>query len=361
MEKRETMPEENRREVFMSRVGERQTAESPPGTQAASDAFRLARGAWRPNIEVMPMKVPDRDEWFPISDDLPRPDWLAILEWLDNIVVANDRNAAVEQITAHWLRRLAQALGDGHVLHETEHYFCITTRDASTLKATVEVLDKAREYVLHTLGKAAGIRHVRKLIIMRLSSEDAVCTVWESVQTNSPLASRFFTPGMWPRLFCAMRKTSDEHRHLVGGVIEHLLSYLSLPCWLLSALGQSLRADLLGGRFAVLDETTYALHERCWNAQTIQEFWSGKTFYDSEWLGLSSNLAAVLLDIIRRELHPDYAKVQRFIQTASYDDGGEAAAQRFFGISLGEIAGVFLGEDIDWTPRPTAWHRGEVD
>ena len=339
----------------------RQIAEALCGAQATIRCFSLGSRRGAAKLNVMSMKVPDRDEWFPLSGDLPRPDWLAIQAWMDNAVRSDDYDAAIEQLTAHWLRRLAAALGGTHSLHETEHYFFVTTRDASSTKATAEMLDKARDHVLRTLGKASGIRHVRKFIIMRLANEDAVCSVWESVQPDSPLASLFFTPGIWPLLYTEKRRPSDEYWPLVGGVIDHLLSYLSPPIWIHSALGQSLRVDLLGGRFAVLDEQTHALHQHCWNAQTIQNFWSGKTFHDDEWLYLSCNLAAVLLDIIRRELHPDFAKVQRFIQTASYEDGGESAAQRFFGISLGEIAGVFLGEETDWTPRPAAWHRGESD
>ncbi|HSI13873.1 MAG TPA: hypothetical protein VK961_17640 [Chthoniobacter sp.] len=307
------------------------------------------------------MQVPDRDEWFPLSGDLPQPVWPAIWAWLEQVAPGHDYDEAIEQITAHWLKRLATALGDGHLFCQTETHFFITTQDTSSLKAVAKLLDDARAYVLRTLGKAAGIRHVRKLIILRLRTTDAASSVLESVQTDSPLAARFFRPGAWPLIFCEARNPADERWRMVGQEIDHVLTYLPLPYWLLVAFAQSLQVDLLGGRFAVLTEEAHALHQQCWNARSIQDFWSGDTFFDNEWSSLSYSLAPVLLDIIRRELHPDVAKLQRFIQTASYEDGGEAAAQRFFGISLGEIAGVLLGEDTDWTPRPATWHREEGD
>lgn len=338
-----------------------QTAGAPRSVQAGRRRFSLGSRRGAAKLYAMSMKVPDRDEWFPLLDDLPWPNWRAIWAWLDEVPRGHDYDVAIEQITAHWLKRLAGALGGGYSFHETENYFFITTRDAASIKATAQLLDDARAYVLRTLGKAAGIRHVRKLVILRLNTEDAVWTVLETVQADSPLASQFFRPGGWPLAFCESRRPSDEHWRMVRSLIDHVLTYLPLPFWLVTALGQSLCVDLLGGRFAVLTEETHALHLRCWNAQSIQDFWSGKTFFDDEWASLSYSLAPVLLDIIRRELHPDFAKVQRFIQTASYEDGGESAAQRFFGISLGEIAGVFLGEETDWTPRPAAWHRGESD
>lgn len=358
MEKRETRAEENVREVFMGKLRVRQTAGAPRSVQAGRHRFSLGSRRSAAKLYVMSMKVPDRDEWFSIADDLPRPVWPAIWAWLDQVTPGHDYDAAIEQITAHWLKRLAVALGGGHMFCETENHFFITPREP---KAAVKLLNDARAYVLRTLGKAAGIRHIRKLVILRLSTADAVWSVLESVQADSPLAARFFRPGAWPLIFCEARNPSDERWRMVGQEIDHVLTYLPLPYWLLVALAQSLQVDLLGGRFATLTEETHALHQRCWNAQSIQDFWSGKTFFDDEWASLSYSLAPVLLDIIRRELHPDVAKVQRFIQTASYEDGGESAAQRFFGISLGEIAGVFLGEETDWTPRPAAWHRGESD
>lgn len=304
------------------------------------------------------MQVPDRDEWFPLVGDLPHPNWLAIQMWLDDVAHGTEHDAAIEQITAHWLKRLATALGGGHLFYETENHFFITAREP---KPTVKLLNEARAHVLKTLGKAAGIRHIRKLIILRLGTADAVWSVWESLQTDSALASRFFRPGAWPLIFCETRNASDERWRMVGKEIDHVLTYLPLPYWLLVAFAQSLQVDLLGGRFAVLTEETHALHQQCWTAQSIQDFWSGKTFFDDEWASLSYSLAPVLLDIIRRELRPDFAKLQRFIQTANYKDGGESAAQRFFGIGLGEIAGVFLCDEVDWTPRPHTWHRAEND
>ena len=46
--------------------------------------------------------------------------------------------------------------------------------------------------------------------------------------------------------------------------------------------------------------------------------------------------------------------LMKFISEASRLDAGEAACREVFGISLGGIAGEFLGHG-DWTPRPTEW------
>ena len=307
----------------------------------------------------MPIEVPNRDEWFPIASGLPQPDWLAINEWLGNVVPPDHRDLALEQLTRHWLARLVDALGGAHTLHETKSFFLLSTRDVAGNKATIEMLDKTRDHVLATLGKAAGIKDTRKLIILRLTNEDATWAVWASIQPESPEAVEFFSTGSWPVIFCEGHRPTGDYWRLVGSTVDHLLGYLPMPAWLYYSLGSALRVDLLGGRFATLDEELFDLHNHCWNAQSIQDFWSGKAFGDRDWGNLSYNLACVFLDILRRELHPDYVKLQRFIQTASRADGGEAAAQRFFGVSLGEIAAVFLGDAANWTPRPATWRKEE--
>jgi hypothetical protein len=42
---------------------------------------------------------------------------------------------------------------------------------------------------------------------------------------------------------------------------------------------------------------------------------------------------------------------KNFLQNANYSDSGEAAFNKVYGKSLGQIAGIFLG-DGDWKPKP---------
>lgn len=94
-----------------------------------------------------------------------------------------------------------------------------------------------------------------------------------------------------------------------------------------------------------------AKHSAFWNAQTIQELWSGKSFLCADDGNmLSDDLACQLTTLLSQE----HASFARFANAADMDDGGQAAAQTHFGISLGLAAEKLLGSG-DWQPNPAEW------
>jgi hypothetical protein len=306
----------------------------------------------------MPLEVPDRDDWFPSPNGLPQPDWLAINGWISNVVSPNDRREAAEQITRYWLARVAAGLESPHSIAESEHYFVLSTRDKKGRAKVLEFLDESRDYVFRTTGKTPPIRRERKLVFLRLPTMDHVYEVQDSIHRDARAARIFFGAGSLPVTYCEDRTFDWEYRWMAHGVPFHFLGHLHLPAWLYCGLGTALYIDLAGGRFAVLDEDLLEVHHHCWTEESIQDFWSGNLFAHEEWRELAYNLADVLMDIVRRELRPDAGKLQRFFQEASREDAGEAAAQRFWGVGLGEIATVFLGEG-DWSPKPATWKKRE--
>jgi len=91
-----------------------------------------------------------------------------------------------------------------------------------------------------------------------------------------------------------------------------------------------------------------------WNAATIQEFWSGKSYLrPDKGSGLSYDLGAELTRLISR----DYGRYRTFMNTAHRSDAGSAAAAAALGYTLGDLAGAVLGEG-DWEPDPEAWMDG---
>jgi hypothetical protein len=323
-------------------------------TQDLPTIFPLAEILSSAYLCVMPTEVPDRDEWFLQADGLPQPDWLAINEWIINVVGEKNRREISEQITRYWLVRIAGALGAPFTVAESEHFMILSTRERRPHLHLVEHLDRAHEHVLNTLGKAAGIRNPRKLVILRVETMDQMFALSESFTSQKTAAHEFFGRGSRPIIRCTDRNFSSEVRELARAIVYHLLGYLTLPHWLHYGVGELLTTEVCGGRFALLSEDMFNAHHRTWNRTSIQRFWSGRAFYHPKLGQISYNLSTVLLDILRRELKPDYSKYQRFVQTASPQDAGEAAAQRFFGVGLGEIATVFFGEG-DWSPHPAMW------
>ena len=93
-------------------------------------------------------------------------------------------------------------------------------------------------------------------------------------------------------------------------------------------------------------------HRAHWDAETIQPFWLGETFQQpGETFAMGYELAAVLFDVIRKELQPPPEAFRAFVQAANRADAGAAAAREHLRVELGELVEAFLGPG-DWNPRP---------
>jgi len=309
----------------------------------------------------MPIEVPNRDEWFPKIATLPRPHWPAINAWLHDSVTPEYLDEAACQITRYWLTRLIAALGNTHALTVSKHFFLVAVGDEKRRTQTLDFLEKSRAFVLEGLGEIARKCGTRPQVFLRLPSVDACdefLASFDSDGAHTEAAGTFFPNGSVPVPYCECPRFSEETGLLADNIASHLLRYLPLPAWLHHGAALVFKVALAGGHFGVLYEDLIHEHERCWNAETIQDFWSGEAFRDEQWQSLSSSLAEILIDVIQREVRPDPDTFRGFVAAANFQDGGESAAQEHLGVGLGEIASVFLG-DGDWTLRPATWQSSE--
>ena len=309
----------------------------------------------------MPLEVSDRDEWFPISDAIPRPDWPAINAWMRDSVTPEYVDEASGQITRHWLSRLAAALGKSYAITTSEHFFLVSADDEKSRLQTLDFLEKAHAYVMHGLGDPARKVDQRQQAFVRLASADEFYAVATSIDSDGAFAdavSAFFPQGSVPFSYIGSTLFS-EGPALARAVADHLLTSLPLPAWVHHATAVLFAVDLAGGRsFPLLHDELVTEHYARWNAETIQDFWSGKSFSNEVCQGLSQSLAEVLTDVILREVRPDPETLRRFLCQANKRDAGEAAALNNLEVGLGEIASVFLG-DGDWSPKPAIWKTNE--
>jgi len=288
----------------------------------------------------MPIMVPDRDEWFPKIATLPRPDWPAINAWLRDNVTPEYADEAASQIIRHWLTRLVKALGDTHTLAASEHFLLVSIGEEKRRMQTLAFLEKSRAFVLEGLGNIARKCGPRPQVFLRLGSVDACdefLTSFDSDGAYAEAAGAFFPHGSAPIPYCECTKFSEESGLLAENVASHLLRYLPLPVWLHHGATLVFKVAVAGGHFGVVYEELIAEHERCWNAETIQDFWSGKAFWDEQWQGLAYSLAEILIDVIQREVRPDPDTFRQFVAAATFQDGGESAAYEHLGVSLGDI------------------------
>ena len=149
---------------------------------------------------------------------------------------------------------------------------------------------------------------------------------------------------------------------IVHEVTHNCLRHLRLPSWLNEglarrvekAVGRSLAGGFWSAGFGpvppILDGELAGEHHSYWNGRNIQEFWAGVSFYrPDEGIKLSYNLGEILVELLLE----DGGNFLDFLENAHCQDGGQDAALKCLGRSLGDVAATFLGPG-DWQPNRSA-------
>jgi len=124
------------------------------------------------------------------------------------------------------------------------------------------------------------------------------------------------------------------------------LTNLPIPLWLNEGFATTMEDFILNSDLYQTSKEIILKHQKYWNEENIQNFWNGKSFYNTgEGQDLSYHLARLLI----KNISHDYEKFKHFCNFAHYSDGGEAAAIKYLNISLGDLLEGLLGEG-NWSP-----------
>jgi hypothetical protein len=305
----------------------------------------------------MPIEVPNRSEWFPQIDAFPRPDWPAIHGWERAWIARDDQEEATRQFTRHWLARIRTTLGDAYSVVESDHFHLLSALDDKARTRMLQFLENARARLEHTLGDVTWKDGIGKHVVLRFTNIDdyyAYISHYYADGEHATSGGVFLRKGYAHIAYSEQLSMDSERITLAHELAHNLVAHLPLPPWLNEALAGAFEADLAGGRFATVDRHLHAEHQDFWNAETIQEFWKGKSFHTVAGQRVSYSLAQILLDVINREVRPAPEVFRRFVKQSTWHDAGAAAALEQLEVGLDEIAAVFLGEG-DWSPKPGTW------
>ena len=96
-----------------------------------------------------------------------------------------------------------------------------------------------------------------------------------------------------------------------------------------------------------------AQHAAYWDEESIQTFWSGKSFLRTDdGNRLSYDLATKIAALAARN-DPAF---RTFVANAHMQDGG-VGAEHHLGFPIANLAEAVLGEG-PWQPQPESWHEG---
>lgn len=286
--------------------------------------------------------------------------WAEVYAWVDALPEAQ-RPQAWSAVEAVWNEHLARGLGPGYRLERGEGVIVVSSLEPREARATVEFMQKTLRRILGTLEGLAKPAPYGSEVLVLLDDEDAY---YRYVSRFYPEEGEFaFSGGMKVNddgaiYYIGVRGHVGDIEPLVAHEMTHgCLSHLALPRWLDEGIAVNSEFSLVRTpppRYP--PEEMRRKHLRFWTAQTIQEFWSGHSYYRTDDGNmLSYDLGRILVE----QLAADWPRFAAFANASDWGDAGAAAAREHLGVSLGVLAAAFIESDTPdaYEPRPEAWPR----
>lgn len=332
---------------------------APPAAEAASRVLK-------PPPEVVSV---DAAIEFPFASHLkphhglPIADWDAVRRWLEECVPAARRATAWMACERAWMEHFRAALGAGYRLEEGGTALVLSSLEPNLARASVGYMEKSLRRILAALQGIAQAPDLGKDLLIVFDGEERY---YEYVSHYYPESGEFaFSGGMHIDWGCGHFVTVKKDLRSIEPVIVHemthgCVAHLPLPAWLNEGIAVNTERRFAGAEPGLY--TPEQLHEKhlaFWDAATIQEFWSGKSFLrPDEGNMLSYELARVLVEYYAR----DWEAFRAFACEADRADGGGAAAARHLPLSPGAAACAILERPVapEWEPAPASW-EGEPE
>jgi hypothetical protein len=293
------------------------------------------------------------------ANGFPRFDWDAIHDWVDTLEPPLQAEAWAQAEIA-WLARVRDSLQDGYRLDKQGAAIVLSSLEANVARSTLDFMTKTLRRIAATLDG-----------IVTTSEEwgHDILIVFDDDDSYYRYVSHFYgeegefagSGGMFINDGCRHFVTMKSDLRLVEPVIVHemthsCLSHLPIPAWLNEGLAVNterrlsppLAPDLL------TPQQMNAKHRAFWDADKVQEFWSGKSWLrNDDGNMLSYDLARILVD----EFAEDWEKFKQFTLAADLSDAGTSAAEKHLGIDLGAAvcAVLELEPTAAWRPDPESW------
>ncbi len=285
---------------------------------------------------------------------LPVPEW----NKMSAPAETNDQDAFWSGTARLWLERLREQLGEPYHLMASENFLLLTPHPERPSRVILDYAERSRSRVLRVLDGIARDDGFGHSVILMFASQEAY---YEYVSHYYPDGGEYaFSSGMFLDhgyghfVFC-----EDEINQIEPIVVHELthcyVRHLPIPAWLNEGLAVNTETRIVRAPPSVYTvEQMQENQEAFWDAQKIQEFWSGKSWLRPDQGNL---LSYDLAQKITALLANDFASFTRFTNAATSADAGAAAAHEHLGFPIEHTIAAVLGEG-DWSPRPETWDAG---
>lgn len=317
-------------------------------------------GKWQPetgreSVLPSPAVSPDDILWL-ANTSLPIPDW-SQQPWTEH-GEDDALHAHANGLAAGWLEATATALGNPYVRAESESFMLLSTMEARARGVLLDYLERSRRRVLTALSGIAADHGHGKTVAMVFDDEETYYRYVSNYGSDSdqPEASSggmFIDHGYGHFVF--PHGSFDVMEPVVVHELVHcLVRHLPLPAWVNEGLAVNTEHRFTAHRPRYRPSELEYLFAGFWNASTIQEFWSGKSFLrPDDGQPLSYELARLMVQLLGK----DYELLTRFCGTANEENGGQLAANEVMGAGLEDLVAILLGPG-EWKPDPGSWIAG---
>ena len=297
------------------------------------------------NTDIDILQLPNA---WQIVEGFPQPDWKLIGEYIRQMADPENLKEAWDKASLQWLGVLKAKRGPDYAISESSNFLLLTNKSKNNALHMLSVAEDILARIRADLKDLAWHWEFGRYAIVTFEDleEYYLYIAYLDAEGDESATSGGILPDPG---YChtALFLHTVYEPDLVRELARLSVSHLAIPRWLHAGLMAS-TGDKITRRMSYnLDGEILELHRAYWNHDTIQDFWSGKSFTaPGDPSMLSFGLAEVLVNNMRSDFGSD---VHRFVLAAKRDDAGESAALEHLGVSLSEVAATFLG-DGDWTP-----------
>jgi hypothetical protein len=286
---------------------------------------------------------------MPVFEGYPRPQWRAIGAIIDTLPaeLAHEHWCAAARA---WQNVTARHLGEPYVVRETPNFLVLSPLDARPSEVVARFVERAwKQITIELDGLAEKDGHGKRVVMLFATADEYYeYSAFFYPEGEHPLSAGVFLNDDYGHVAMPLPHDMPELEATISHELTHCyVRSLPLPLWLNEGLAVTFENEICMNRPLRMDPGRLAEHGAFWNEETIQEFWSGRSFRRTdEGIDLSYELARYCV----RALAHDREPFIEFARNADHKDGGEAAAVAVYGGSLGGLIEQFFGAG-DWAPR----------
>jgi len=303
------------------------------------------------------------NDYYEETDKFPRLNWDGVYKHVDENYKHYEDEKLDElwtNIARYWMSNIINKLNDNYGIHESNNFILVTSEDENYVCNTLGYLERTLKRILSSLEGIASDEGFGKHILIIFDDIDAYYSYlshYYSEDGEYALSSGVYLNNGYGHFAFPHQELNFAESITAHEMTHALLSHLKIPAWLNEGIAVTIE-NLLTGSFPFrMDDETYMRHKSYWIEEEIQKFWSGDIFHEA---GEGNELGYYLAQFAVHSLSKDYEAFKEFVNNAEFRDGGEEAANKVYGVSLGELIQQYFGEG-DWSPAPEKWETRQVD